>query len=413
MTASTDERRRLGRIAALTLGICFALGAISRGSTEAYAVFLLPLSQTFGWDRAEASSVYSVYMLFFGLSAPLVGRLFDRWGPGVVYPLGLLCLGIGALAASQLDRLWQFYIFIGMLSGIGATGVGVVPHGALLARWFRGRLTTAIAFVSASSGVGTLILAPTVQVMIDSMGWRPSYAVMGGAILAMVLVIRLMPWRLIEAGRPADPAPVPTGMPAPAAAMTLRQALRTRTFWAMFVVNFLTAVGMFAVNPQIVAFLVETGFPPLTAASAFGAAGIAATAGLLVFGWLADRLGRLVSISISYSMTLAGMVILHFLEAAPVYWLLVLFVVVYGPSFGSRGPIIASMAASIFGRGRELGSIMGAVQMGMGVGAAVGATAGGLLHDWTGGYDWVLVFAFVNCLIPVAIFWTVPDFRRR
>ena len=71
------------------------------------------------------------------------------------------------------------------------------------------------------------------------------------------------------------------------------------------------------------------------------------------------------------------------------------------------------MAASIFGRGRELGSIMGAVQMGMGVGAAVGATAGGLLHDWTGGYDWVLVFAFVNCLIPVAIFWTVPDFRRR
>lgn len=413
MTDSGDERRRLGRIAALTLGICFLLGAVSRGSTEAYAVFLLPLSREFGWDRADASSVYSVYMLFFGLSAPFVGRLFDRWGPGVVYPLGLLCLGGGALAASMLDRLWQFYIFVGMLSGIGATGVGVVPHGALLARWFRGRLTTAIAFVAASSGFGILVLAPTVQLLIDSVGWRSAYAIIGGTILALVLVIRLMPWKSIEAGRPADPLPASAGTPPPARAMTLAQALRTRTFWAMFTVNFLTAVGMFAINPQIVAFLVEAGFPPLTSASAFGAAGIAATAGLLVFGWLADRLGRLVSISISYSMTLAGMVILYFLDAAPAYWLLVLFVVVYGPSFGSRGPIVSSMAASIFGRGRELGSIMGGVQMGMGVGAAVGATAGGLIHDWTGGYGWVLAFAFVNCLVPVGIFWTVPDFRRR
>src|SRR3546814_11903612 len=92
--------------------------------------------------------------------------------------------------------------------------------------------------------------------------------------------------------------------------MTFRQAVRTRPFWALFFIHFFTAGGMFAVNPQIVAFLVEVGFPGLTAATAFGVAGLAATAGLLTFGWMADRVGRLFAALLSYAMTVGGFLIL-------------------------------------------------------------------------------------------------------
>src|SRR3546814_12410897 len=86
-------------------------------------------------------------------------------------------------------------------------------------------------------------------------------------------------------------------------------------------------------------------------------------------------------------MTVGGFLILGLLELYPSYGLLVLFVAVFGPSFGSRGPIISAMTAAIFGRGRSLGVIIGGVSMGMGTGGAVGATMGGLLPDWTGGSE--------------------------
>src|SRR3546814_4742226 len=93
---------------------------------------------------------------------------------------------------------------------------------------------------------------------------------------------------------------------------------------------------------------------------------------------MADRVGRLFAVLLSYAMTVGGFLILGLLELYPSYGLLVLFVAVFGPSFGSRGPIISAMTAAIFGRGRSLGVIIGGVSMGMGTGGAVGATMGGL-----------------------------------
>ncbi len=414
-TGGAPSARSLGpwSLAGLVLLLCAVLSAVARGAAESYAVFLLPLSESFGWDRAAASSVYAVLMLSLGLSSPIVGRIFDRWGPGPLYALGLGSLGVGMIAASRADGLWQFYLFIGVLGGFGACAIGMVPNAALLSRWYHGRLTTAIAVVSAAAGAGVLLLSPLTQFAIDRLGWRGGYLALGVGIMVLLSALALLPWRSIAGGRSAGPQSHGAAVGAVLPALTLSQALRTRAFWALFMIHFLTANGMFAINPQIVAFLVEMGFPPLTAASAFGFAGIAATAGLLTFGWLADRVGRLLSVTISYAMTLGGFALLGLMEHYPSGWLLVLFIVVYGPSFGSRGPIISAMTAGIFGRGRDLGVILGAVSLGMGTGAASGATLGGLLHDWSGGYGAVVAFACLTVVIPAMLFWLLPELRRQ
>src|SRR6266576_3540867 len=56
------------RLAFVTLALCFLLMALGRGASETFTVFLLPISNTFGWDRAQTVSVYSIGALCVGSS---------------------------------------------------------------------------------------------------------------------------------------------------------------------------------------------------------------------------------------------------------------------------------------------------------------------------------------------------------
>src|ERR1700684_1850026 len=85
--------REPARVALNVLALCFSLSVIGRGLGESFTVFLKPIAENFGWDRAQVVSVYSLTWLAGGLTAPLVGRLFDRSGPRNVYSLGLLLMG--------------------------------------------------------------------------------------------------------------------------------------------------------------------------------------------------------------------------------------------------------------------------------------------------------------------------------
>ena len=112
------------RVALNVLALCFALSVLGRGLGESFTVFLKPIAESFGWDRAQAVSIYSLTWLAGGLTAPLVGRLFDRSGPRTVYSLGLLLLGGAFLIAAHARELWQFQLSVGLCVGIGIAFIG-------------------------------------------------------------------------------------------------------------------------------------------------------------------------------------------------------------------------------------------------------------------------------------------------
>src|SRR5258706_14983153 len=105
------------RVALTVLALCFALSVLGGGLGESFTVFLKPISESFGWDRAQVVSVYSLSALAGGLAAPLVGRLFDRSGPRAVYSLGLILLGGAFLVAAHAQHLWQFQASLGVCVG--------------------------------------------------------------------------------------------------------------------------------------------------------------------------------------------------------------------------------------------------------------------------------------------------------
>src|SRR6266436_5749983 len=102
------------RVALNVLALCFALSVLGRGLGESFTVFLKPISESFGWDRAQVLSVYSLTALAGGLAAPLVGQLFDRSGPRTVYSLGMFLLGAAFLIAAHARELWQFQLSVGL-----------------------------------------------------------------------------------------------------------------------------------------------------------------------------------------------------------------------------------------------------------------------------------------------------------
>lgn len=398
------------RTALAVLAACFVLNMFGRAMGDTYTVYLRPLGEQFGWSRSELTGVYSVFMLVGGLTSPLVGLLFDRAGPRIVYGVGVACLGTAFFLAASISQLWEFYLLIGALVGLGGGLNGMVPASALLSRWFRERLSTAIGVAYAAAGTGAITFIPLAQFLISHWGWRTAYRVQGLFLLAMLpLVLLALPWRRLVAGHPARRAEAKRA--AEDQGWTLRTAIRSPMYWGLAQGFFFTAMGMFVVIVQTVVFFIDVGFSPLVAATAFGFTGMLSVISVTSSGVLSDRFGHRQTVTASYIGTATGMVLLTVIATHPAVPLLVAYVLVFGLCQGMRGPIISSICTREFA-GRSVGTIYGTIFATNAIGAALGSVIGGVLHDLTGGYR--VGFAFALCSIALAArpFWAIPALRN-
>jgi MFS family permease len=327
----------------------------------------------------------------------------------MVYSLGLALLGGAFLIAAYAQHLWQFQLSLGLCVGLGIAFIGNVPNSILLGRWFGPRLPTAMAIVYSATGAGVLILLPASQVLIDHFGWRGAYQIFGGVSLLLLLPLLAVPWRLFSTGSPH--------LARSAAAdfadegWTLVSAMGHHAFWALFGTFFFTAIGMYAISAQVVAYLIDAGFPPLEAATAWGFSGVVLLFGMLGISWLDGIIGRRPSVLFSYAVSIAGILMLWALQWDPNIWLLTGFVVCFGSMIGSRGPLLTATAMKIF-RGKRVGTIYGAIAIGSGLGSAFGSWSGGLIHDWTHSYNPLIAFSLVSVVLGMIPFLVVPALRR-
>lgn len=396
-------------IALNVLALCFALSVLGRGLGESFTVFLLPISQSSGWDRAEVISIYSLAALAGGFAAPIIGRLFDRSGPRAVYSLGLALLGGAFLCAAYAQQLWQFQLSLGLCAGFGIACIGNVPNSIMLGRWFGPKLPTAMSVVYSAAGAGVLLLLPLSQILIDRFGWRGAYQIFGFATLVLLLPLLLLPWKRFASGSPVLRKSAAADLVGEG--WTLVSAMRHHAFWALFATFFFTAVGMFAISAQVVAYLVDAGFPPLQAATAWGFSGVVLLFGMLGVTWLDGVIGRRRSVLFSYAMSIVGIGLLWLLKTYPNIWMLTAFVLCFGSMIGSRGPLITATAMKIF-RGERVGTIYGTITIGSGLGSSFGSWAGGLIHDMTGSYDALLLFALVSVILGLIPFLVIRALRE-
>ncbi len=395
-------------IAFVVLALAFGCNMLGRGVGDSFMVFVLPLSDEFGWKRAEVSSVYSIYLLVTGLSAPLTGLLIDRWGPRFVYPLGLALLASACFAAGHLDRIWQFQACIGVVAGVGTSMLGMVPASILVSRWFRERMASAMGVAYAGFGTGTILLVPLAQHWIETMGWRETYFTLSLVLLAALPLLVFLPWKRISVDvGPGAARAKADGPPAVSRLTLLRQAMRDPVYWRITTLFAFTSMTTYSVTTQVVPFLIHAGLTPLEAATAFGTAGLISVLGIPAAGWIADRAGLRRTATVSIATTVVGIGALAVLVFVPARWLVLAWVVCFGSMMGARGPIVSTLAVRHFG-GAGYATIYGTMFAWMSTAGALAGLASAFLFDLTGGYLAGLVFGMVTAVIAVSPFWVGP-----
>ena len=392
----------------LVLFYCLTLTSISRGAGESFAVFLLPLSTHFSWDRASVASIYSIYMVCLGLGSLLSGLSFDKYGPRFNYMVGLGLLSIAYGFLGNFSSIWLFYAFLGVLGGLGASMVGVIPAQSLVSRWFDKNLGTALSIACAGQGLGVLIMAPLSQISIDHFGWQLSYKYISYVFIGLLIFVSFLPWKKISSGSKNNPRKTKDGRAV--GGVSLKQAIKTKTFWGFFFIFCFTAIGIFGISLHVVAYLVFIGLSEVEAAFSFGIAGILNFVGMVLTGLAADRYPRHLVATVSYGLSFMAIFSLAFMQVNSSIIFLVLFIIGFGLSAGARGPIITTLMAEIFA-GKGLASIYGATNLGQGIGAAAGAILAGFLFDLTGGYNFGFILCSIFTFCGALLFWVIPQIR--
>jgi MFS family permease len=406
-------RHGLRETATLVVILAFVMNLLSRGIGETFAVFLLPIESEMGWTRTTLAGIYAIYMGAHGLAAVVIGWFVDRVGPRVVYTIGLLAYGFAFLLAQFGTEPWHFYLTTGVMAGIAMTAIGMTTATVLITRWYHGprarQLSPAIGIAYSGMGAGVIIWIPITNQLIEMLGWRETYRTLGIILCVLAVIVYVLPWSKLQ----LTPLPMSRfgSVLGGSKEGHLRAALKTKMFWLLFVIMFITAVAMYLVGPQMVAYLVSVGFDSTVASLAFSINGFLTVFGIAGTGWLARYFGMKRVATISYAMSITAVILLACLTVVPVMALLVLAILPLGLSQGARGPIVSVQASQAFS-GQGLGAIYGAITMGVGLGGMSGAWLSGVFYDVTGGYILSYSVSVVCALAGVGLFWTmreVPD----
>lgn len=389
-TPMQEKPPELYRYIILLIGFVTLAGV--SGVSSSFAVFYSTLLQAFAWSHAGGASVYSVNMLVLAASAPLMGWLLDRFGPRWLFPVAAILIGGAWIACGALRTLGEFVLLYGVVSALGQTAL--LSMTVVVSRWFaQARRGRAIGFADVGTGFGHVLFIPGSAWLIETVGWRMAFVLVGVAVLTVLVPLNLL----------HRPAPAVTG--AAQRVSTLRGALGSRGLWMLCAAHLCMSVTMTMVNVHLVEFLVSTGTLSILAASTiFSAVSLVSLGGRMFFGWLADRLKGEGAFTVAMSCTITGFVMLLILGQVGTWWPLYAFVMIYGIAQGAGGIAVAAKTLEGF-QGPRLGTIFMVVTLSANLGSAFGAWFGGRLFDRTGSYTLTFVTAIASGLLAIACMW--------
>lgn len=363
----------------------------------AFSVLIVPMGDDLGWSRVQMTAAFSVGGLVAGLAGIPVGRWVDRHGARLLMTVGSIGAALMVVAWSTVQTLPMFFL---IWVGIGITMAAVLyePTFVIVATWFRRDRNRALAVLTFTGGLASVVFLPLTTWLVEGFGWRESLMVLA-VILAVTTILphalfvrhqpsdlRLAPdgTRPVEVLHVANPsaAPVAPGTPSGSSSVTLGDAMHTTQFWwiaTSFAVIWGCAV---AVQIHIIPYLQDEGFSPAFAATAAGAIGLFKLPGRIVFAPLADKFGhRPTSIAI-FVLHASGIAVLAMADSAMGVWL---FVVLFSAGNGALTLMRASLVADVFGL-RAYGAISGTMAFVSQSAMAAGPLIVSLLVVAWGGY---------------------------
>ena len=402
------------------VAVMFVTLFISLGFRFAFGVFYSAILDETGWSRADTAGVVSASMIVYACTAALSGYLFDRLGARVLFPLGALCMGAGLMLCSTSETLAGLTLSYGIFLGFSFATLGFIPHMAIVPRWFARRRGLASAASLAGVGLGSLGVATLSAELILHIGWRETMWWFGIAAMVVLIPLNLLFHRhsADHVGlAPDGPSAQPAARTAPVqAGATIGDAVRTPAFWLLALAVTMTGLCNMIIVVHQTRFLVDMGYSLPLASLIFGMLGVMRATGGLIWGPLSDRIGRAACVVIICSISVVGLALLWLTSLVPAessalrIALLSGYLLMFGLGYSAMSPVYASSVSDKFA-GKNLGTILGLLDLGFGLGSAVGPWWAGWMFDRYGSYDAVILGVALGVMITGLGLWGAT--RRR
>jgi MFS family permease len=428
MIVSTLARRLPFFYGWVVVAVVFVTMAVGVNARTAFSLLFPPMLSEFGWERGVTAGAFSFGFMVSAFLSPVLGRLMDRHGPRLVNLLGVGTLASGLLLATLASQPWHVYATLGVLVGAGSVCLGYSGQGLFLPLWFARRRGLAMSIAFAGVGVGSILMLPALQSLIERTDWRTACWTLGLIVLFVLAPINLLLRRRPEelGLRPdGDAQPATDAAPgAPAARSnivdphwaaiewTLARALRTTRFWWLAVAYFGGLFVWYAVQVHQTKYLIETGFDATVAAWALGAVSLAGVPGQILLGYLSDRHGREFVWAIGCLGFLVTYIALLMLPGRPDPMLLYLMVIAQGALGYGMTSVFGAIPAEIF-EGKHYGSIFGTLMLAAIGGGAIGPWMTGFVHDHTGSYALAWWISIAVCGVSAFAMWRAAPGKVR
>ncbi len=340
-----------------------------------FSLFLDPLHATFGWKRESMGGAFALAAITVALVSPLIGLLLDRFPPRRIILPAILAFAIALASLSRLgSHIGQFFLTFFVL-GLAANGTAQFAYTRTILTWFSQRRGFALALLLTGSGVGSIVIPPLTEWMIQHHGWRSGYLMLGGiALLGFPLTA------LLVRNRPEKPL-VRTDRKA--SGVSVSAALRTVPFWILAFITIFSAFSENGLVTNLAAILTQHGVTTSNAAVALSVRGGAGILGRLLIGLAIDRISPQRIQTFVLTLAAAGTLILAFAGSGP---LALVGAAILGVGLGSEADVGPYLLAHYFGR-RHFSVLYGLTWTAYAIGGAAGPLWIGHMYDRAGGYQ--------------------------
>lgn len=405
----------------IIVGIAIVGGAFTSGTgVWGASVFVTHMGDDLGWSRSAFYGAFTVRALTAGALAPILGPLQDkRLGPRFLMLMGALALGTALVSMKFVDDLWVFYLVFGGLGALSMSSLSEMLTVAVVPKWFVRRRGRAVGIASTGTAMGPLFFPITVQAIIEAVGWRDGWLIMGIVVLAV-----LAPLALLVRTRPEDIGLLPDGddseaRPAPSAAAQPAQppevsysrgeATRTMTFWLLAMAFALATLCMGGFFANWLPYFQDIGFTAAVGSLAAVAYGICSISVRLFWGLLSERFSVRFLLMAQALVTAAS--VLFFMQiSGPVS--LVLAGAFHGIAVGGFFIMRPMIIANYFGR-QHLGAVNSIIRPMTTVTGSLSPVIIAGIYDIYGTYMWAFTMIIAAWLTVAGIVgFARPPVRR-
>jgi predicted MFS family arabinose efflux permease len=378
------QQRRSMLVLVVVSGLIISL---CMGLRQSLGLFMRPMTLELGISAATFGFAIALQNIVWGLAQPFVGALADRHGArpvvigtALIYAAGLLLMVFAHTVPGGLQ-------IAGFLVGIGTAGTG---FGALIGTVSRAtpqeRRSKTVGIVAAAGSLGTMVLAPVGQGLIDGFGWKAAivvFSVIALSITLLSLAIREQTLATPATANPAGPQHV---------GAAVRQALGHRGYLFMTLAFFACGFQLVFLTTHLPAYLQLCGVAPGVGATALGLIGLFNAIGTYCFGLLGARYSQKHLLAVIYALRTVFIIAFLLVPVAPATTLI--FAAAMGLLWLGVVPLVTGIIGRVFGMA-HFNTLYGVVFLSHQVGSFFGAWMGGEVLDRTGNYDlaWMALIA--------------------